>query len=86
MSQYLIEIDDSVVQEQINRILNSMLNRGIQEKTSGVSYVISDAVKELIYSRKDEIVDKVVDRAVREIVKRGLPKLMERMEVQDDKR
>lgn len=84
MSQYLIEIDDSVVQEQINRILNSMLNRGIQEKTSGVGYVISDAVKELIYSRKDEIVDKVVDRAVKEIVKRGLPKLMERIEVQND--
>ena len=84
MSTYQIEIDDNAIQEQINRILNTMFNRGIQESTSGVGRVISDAVRDLVYSRKDEIIDKVVDRAVREIVKRGLPKLLERMGSEDD--
>lgn len=84
MSTYQIEIDDNAIQEQINRILNTMFNRGIQESTSGVGCVITDAVKDLVYSRKDEIIDKVVDRAVKEIVKRGMPKLLERMESEDE--
>lgn len=36
------------------------------------------AVKDLVYSHKDEIIDKVVDRAVKEMVRKGLPKLLER--------
>ena len=40
----------------------------------------SGAVRELIYSHKDEIIDKVVSRATTEIVKKGIPKLIERFE------
>ena len=36
------------------------------------------AVKDLVYSNKYEIIGKVVDRVIKEIVRKGLPKLLER--------
>ncbi len=50
----------------------------INYKCSNTGYIIADAVKDLVYSHKDEIIEKVVDRATREIVRKGLPKLLER--------
>lgn len=78
MSYYTIEIDDKVINEQIQGILNECLNRELHLRYSGAGLEISAAVKELIYSRKDEIVEMVVDRAAKELVKKGLPKLIER--------
>ena len=80
MSSYMIQIDDDAVTEQINNILNTIMNREIQRKHSQTGDVIAVAVKELVYSHKDEIIDKVVDRAVKEIVRKGMPKLLERMD------
>lgn len=80
MSSYMIQIDDAAVTEQISNILNTILNREIQNKYSQTGDVIAVAVKELVYSHKDEIIDKVVDRAVKEIVRKGMPKLLERMD------
>lgn len=80
MSQYLINIDDDAIKKQINHILNSIFLEEIDGRYSGVGPVIRDAVKDLVYSHKDEIIDKVVDRATREIVKKGLPKLLDRLE------
>lgn len=78
MSYYTIEIDDKVINEQIQGILNECLNRELHLRYSGAGLEISAAVKELIYSRKDEIVEMVVDRAAKELVKKGLPKLIEK--------
>lgn len=78
MSYYKIEIDDKVINEQIQGILNECLNRELHLRYSGAGLEISTAVKELIYSRKDEIVEMVVDRAAKELVKKGLPKLIEK--------
>ena len=78
MSYYTIEIDDKVINEQIQGILNECLNNELHLRYSGAGYEISTAVKELIYSRKDEIVEMVVDRAAKELVKKGLPKLIEK--------
>lgn len=78
MSLYTIQIDDNAITEQITNILNSIVNREIASKYSVSGDVIASAVKEIIYSRKDEIVEKVVDRATKEIVRKGLPKLLER--------
>ncbi len=80
MSSYMIEIDDKAVNEQINNILNRIFNDQIRSKYSCTGDVIAAAVKELVYSHKDEIVEKVVDRAAREIAKKGLPKLLERID------
>lgn len=79
MSSYTIQIDDAAVIEQINNIINTIFNREIKSKYSDTGDVFSVAVKELVYSHKDEIIDKVVDRAVKEIVRKGMPKLLERM-------
>ena len=78
MSQYMIDIDDTVVTEQINNIINAIFAKEINSKYSQTGHVITTAVKELVYSHKDEIIDKVVDKAVKEIVRKGMPKLLER--------
>ena len=77
MSQYVIEIDDKSVTDQINRIINAVFKREITSKYGETGHEISKAVKDIVYSHKDEIIDKVIDRAVTEIVKKGLPKLLE---------
>lgn len=78
MSLYTIQIDDAAVTEQITDILNSIVNRELKSKYSISGDVVASAVKEIIYSRKDEIIEMVVDRATKEIVRKGLPKLLER--------
>ena len=77
MSQYVIEIDDKSVTDQINGIINAIFKREITSKYGETGHEISKAVKDIVYSHKDEIIDKVIDRAVTEIVKKGLPKLLE---------
>ena len=78
MSQYVIEIDDKSVTDQINGIINAVFKREINNKYGETGRKISRAVKDIVYSHKDEIIDKVVDRATKEIVRKGLPRLLER--------
>lgn len=78
MSQYVIEIDDRVLHEKINDILNTVLNRELQYRYSETGHMVSDAVKDLVYSQKDRIIELVVAKAAKEIVRKGLPKLLER--------
>lgn len=78
MSNYVITIDDEKIVEQINGIINTIFHREIQSKYGETGHEIAQAVKEIVYSHKDEIIDKVVDRATKEIVRKGLPKLIER--------
>ena len=79
MTDYIITVDDAKVTEQINGIINAIFNREIQSKYGDTGHEISQAVKDIVYSHKDEIVKKVVERATAEIVRKGLPKLLERM-------
>ena len=81
MSTYTIQIDDKVIEERIAEILNDVMNRQLRMTASSTSEVIAVAVKELVYSRKDEIIDMVVERASREIAKKGLVKLLDRKEI-----
>lgn len=78
MSLYTIEINDDAIKEQVQGILNNICNRELNNRYSESGREISAAVKDLIYSRKDQIIEMVVDRATREIVKKGLPKLFDR--------
>lgn len=78
MSLYTIEINDDAIKEQVQGILNTICNHELNNKYSESGREISAAVKDLVYSRKDEIIDMVVDRATREIVKKGLPKLLDK--------
>lgn len=78
MSSYTIQIDDNVILEQITLILNTLIE--LQRRYSGSQGEIKACIKELIYERKDEILEMVVDRASKELVRKGLPKLLERMQ------
>ena len=78
MSIYQISIDDDAITEQINKIIDSVFRKQMNFKYSDTGHIIAAAVKDLVYSHKDEIIDKVVDRAAKEIVRKGLPRLLER--------
>lgn len=78
MSLYTIEINDDAIKEQVQGILNTICNHELNNRHSESGREISSAVRELIYSRKDEIIDMVVDRASREIVKKAMPKLLDK--------
>lgn len=77
---YTINIDNEVVNKQINDILNDVANRELRRKYGNVDNLIAAAVKDLIYSHKDQILEMVVDRASKELVRKGLAKLLERVE------
>lgn len=79
MSQFLIEVDENAIKEQISRILNTVLNEELRSRYTDTGREISTAVKELVYSQKDRIIEMVVDRASAEIVRKGLPRLMDKM-------
>ena len=79
MSQFLIEVDENAIKEQISGILNTVLKQELQSRYSDTSREIFAAVKELIYANKDRIIEMVVDRASAEIVRKGLPRLMDKM-------
>lgn len=79
MSTYQIEIDDKAITDQINKILNAVFLDEMRRKYSDTGEEISKAVKDLIYDHKDEIIEKVVDRAATEITKKALPKLIKRL-------
>ena len=70
MSIYQISIDDDAITEQINKIIDSVFRQQMNFKYSDTGHIIAAAVKDLVYSHKDEIIDKVVDRATKEIVRK----------------
>jgi len=78
MAQYTIEINDEVITSKVGDILNDVLNRELSRRYSQTQDVVADAVRDLVYSRKDEIIEMVVARATKEIVRKGLPRLLER--------
>ena len=79
MSQFLIEVDENAIKEQIAGILNTVIKQELRSRYSDTGREISAAVKELVYSQKDRIIEMVVDRASAEIVRKGLPRLMDKM-------
>lgn len=79
MSTYTIQIDDEALRDQINTILNQIIGRELYDRCSDAREAIALAIKDMIYSRKDEIIDKIIDKATTEIVRKGLPRLLERM-------
>ena len=81
--QIKIEIDENYIAELVSQEIakrivaeHSYENR---EAKYGIRDGVDKAIKQYIYSRKDEVIEKVIDRASVEIVKKGLPKLIERI-------
>lgn len=80
---FSIEIDEKRITELVEKeIAKKIVNEyGYvnQESQFGIRKGIEKAVKEYIYSVKDEVIEKTIERASREITKKGLPKLLEGM-------
>jgi len=80
---FSIEIDERRITELVEKeiVRQIMINEAYQGRAAkfGVRDGMDKAVKQYIYANKDDIIEKVVDRASKEIVRKGLPKLLEGM-------
>jgi hypothetical protein len=78
-----IEIDESYIAELVSqeiakRIVTEHCYENREAKI-GIREGVDKAIKQYIYSKKDSVIERVVDRASVEIVKKGLPKLLDRL-------
>lgn len=77
-----INIDEETLKEQVTCQLarsyfaDSVINREIRN-------VVGRAVKEIVYSQKDKIIEMCINRATRELVKKGLPQLIDKFDDSD---
>jgi len=70
------ELKDLAFKKVIDSFLFENYSGIKKEERIGIRYGIEKAIKEYIYSKKDEIIERVVERASVEIVKKALPKLL----------
>lgn len=80
MSKYMIqtEIDEDALLKEFERIVNQILSRQMSEETLKERGVMKQAIKDIVYSHKDEIIERVVNKATAEIVRKGMPRLLEK--------
>ena len=78
-----IEIDEAYIAELVSQEIAKRIvaesryeNR---EAKIGIRDGVDKAIKQYIYSKKELVIDRVVERATVEIVKKGLPKLLARL-------
>ena len=75
-----IDIDEERIADLVEQeIVKQILEAGTTENRiarQGVKYGVEKGIKEYIYTNKAEIIERVVQRASVEIVKKGLPKLL----------
>lgn len=78
-----IEIDENYIAELVSQEIAKRIvaDRGYESREAkfGIRNGVDKAIKQYIYSKKDEVIERVVDRASVEIVKKGIPKLIERI-------
>lgn len=80
--EYKVTIDEKVIEELLQKELLNEITK-LASRHSSFRYDMKDAIgkaiKEYIYENKEKIIEMVVDRASKEIVKKGLPKLLEKL-------
>lgn len=85
-----IEIDEKYIAELVSREIAKNIVTEYKYENREAKYGIRDgvdkAIKQYIYSKKDAVIDRVVERASVEIVKKGLPKLLNRLGDIDNER
>ena len=74
-----IEIDDQELQKEMTNIIAKKLFADFSYEGNLMKRAIVDAIKQSIYTNKEEIINRVIDRASIEIVRKGLPKLLEKL-------
>jgi hypothetical protein len=88
MADILITVNENDISKLVvEKIASSMAHQYSADATDakwGVRKGVETAVKDYVYSHKDEIIEKCIDRASSELVKKGLPKLLERLEATNE--
>ena len=83
MAEITITVNDAeivdMVTKMIARDIAAQYTDESRDTKFGIRKGVESAVKEYIYASKDEIIDRCVARASAELVRKGLPKLIERM-------
>ncbi len=76
-----MEIKININEKELEEMIMTFIARETVNRSSfryDLKNAIGEAVKKYIYSEKDQIIEKVVDRASKELVRKGLPELIER--------
>lgn len=77
-----IEIDENYISELVSQEIAKRIvaERGYENREArfGIREGVDKAIKQYIYKEKDKVIERVVERASVEIVKKGLPKLIEK--------
>lgn len=78
-----IEIDEKYITELVSQEIARKIvaEHGYENREAkyGIREGVDKAIKQYIYSKKDDVIERVIERASVEIVKKGLPKLIERI-------
>ena len=78
-----IEIDENYITELVSQEIAKKIvaEHGYESREAkyGIREGVDKAIKQYIYSKKDDVIEKVIDRASVEIVRKGLPKLIEKL-------
>ena len=74
-----IRFEEDKLYDLVKTVTENKIKSVIWEEDRRERGVINQYIKEILYSNKDEIIEKVVERASREMVKKGLPKLLDKM-------
>ena len=88
MTKITITVDENeiarLVTERIAVAMEKEYCTESREAKRGIRDGVDKAVKSYVYANKDAIIDRCVARASAELVRKGLPKLIERMESNGD--
>jgi hypothetical protein len=88
MTEIMVQIDEKNIESMAeNKIAESLVNDMHADffgAKVGIRDGVSRAVQTYVYDHKDEIIEKCVARATAELVRKGLPRLLEKMETRVD--
>ena len=88
MAEITITVNDAeivdMVTKMIARDIAAQYTAESRDTKFGIRRGVESAVKEYIYASKDKIIDMCVARASAELERKGLPKLLERMEAPNE--
>lgn len=73
----VIEVSDEELKAAVLKTIAE--SRAVRyEEEIGIRDAVAAAVKELVYPEKEQIIERCVDRASREMVRKGIPRLLEK--------
>lgn len=76
---FKVTFDEEKIKDMISAIIDREVRYEINAAMRRENGSIKIWIKEILYSHKEEIIEKVVDRASKEMVRKGMNKLIEGM-------